>query len=121
MIFSLSDGRTWEGLPPSPSLGEPQNSHAFVCPVCGVRWASAAVPSTLWAFWVVSCPKCPEVNGLLPGSLWLPWEKALLAALPRDLLLREFDLHLKAQEIPFTRTVIYQQLTPISLKRKPLK
>lgn len=72
---------------------------AFFCPSCGRIWATAQVVGEKWYSVAASCANCDAIDILnVPGSLWIQLNKDFNEALPREILLREFDLALKYNE-----------------------
>lgn len=80
---------------PQPPIG-----YVFFCPVCGELWAVCPVVKangSLRGFfaWTRLCRKHPPSGNQIPGSIWITWEEDFIKAFPRDVLLREFELHSK--------------------------
>jgi len=83
----------------------------YICPHCCEAWAQICIPQR-WDYVQhgMPCEECPPFVPhlqLIPGSLlanrsMIPWEpdidEVLLRALPAELLSRELDLHIRAQE-----------------------
>jgi hypothetical protein len=84
-------------IPPSDLPGGEQPSHAYLCPHCGNVWARVAIEGRRWIAVHVVCEPCkPHAISLdAPGSLMLPMQYSWNAAIPRELLLREFNLALE--------------------------
>src|SRR5205807_5800011 len=80
-------------------------SHMLVCPSCCQIWARIQIESDV-IYWPKSqfCERCkvvPDSWHPVPGSLliqegWDTIDESLLDALPPDLLLREYNLTMKA-------------------------
>lgn len=75
------------------------NSHAFVCPVCASVWAKIIVEGKDYLVWRTNCPKHLSKSFYDPaGTLWMPLEVGVVDKMPRECLLREFQLHLENAE-----------------------
>ena len=74
------------------------NSYAFFCPNCGRVWAKADAGNGQASTWVVQTHPCdlePTTNYFqVPGSIWLPLRPEYIQSLSRQVLEREFQLHL---------------------------
>jgi hypothetical protein len=81
------------------------SSYMLVCPICNTIWAKhiMADQSLVWPY-AQFCECCDVYADRLrpvPGSLLIQHgldtiDESLLEALPTDLLIREYDLHIKA-------------------------
>lgn len=76
-------------------------SYLWFCERCGEVYArspviSAAGQTSPWQSFASTCRRCPPTSGVyrLPGSLWLNWDKDLLAAFPDAVLRHETLRHL---------------------------
>jgi hypothetical protein len=70
-------------------------SFAWFCPVCGRIWAKAVVEGQRFMVVTQPCDLEPVDNYyIVPGSLWLTLRPEYTKSLPREVLLREFQLHL---------------------------
>ena len=66
---------------------------AFFCPHCAEIWASAIVENRDTYVEHIPCDSHPATpSSPPPGSLWLSWDRNWNAALPQQLLEREFLL-----------------------------
>lgn len=71
----------------------------YVCPRCAKTWAVFKVEGRDYALEPGLCeahpPEAfPSLTTMIPGSLWRPWNERHLSAAPREVILREFLLHL---------------------------
>jgi len=71
-------------------------SFAWFCPECGRIWAKAVVDG---AHFMVANQPCEQHKGLpnyfiVPGSLWLSLRPEFIQSLSREVLEREFRIHL---------------------------
>ena len=76
-------------------------SFAFFCPVCAEVWARAGIPDERFFAFHVPCRKHTYDGVKVPGSLYACGDVDFLKALPADVLLREFLLHLDYAERKF--------------------
>lgn len=78
----------------------PVCSRAFFCPWCVRIWARAWSPGLYCDPTIYPCRNCRKLDGSAnpPGSIWVSWDPVWLNALPREVILREFDLHLTQWE-----------------------
>lgn len=82
-----------------PELGYRRQGLAFFCPTCGEIWArfvfvqSSGVP-TSFQVQVTACAAHPD-QWQVPGSLIPFGQEAWVEILPKPLLAREVDVHLK--------------------------
>lgn len=99
VFFELNGERVAESLAePALMPGEvrPFDSMAFFCSECGEVWARVHVPGRYYVPMSVDCEKHAARSPFhFPGSLWISWLPEYLACLPREVLLREFNLHLQ--------------------------
>lgn len=83
----------------------PPVSALFFCAVCGEVFAKCPVvledgTNSQWQSYRKVCARHGGDRVLgedPPGSLWLSWDRDFLKALPLEVMLREFELHLKAR------------------------
>lgn len=74
----------------------PPDSFAYVCPFCGDVWAKVKVEGRPFVSWLISCESHPPpYAGVVAGSLWLGWDRAFNLCLPREVLVREVEMHIK--------------------------
>ncbi len=70
-------------------------SYAWFCPKCGRIWAKAAVEGQEFMVMTQPCDlETADNYFIVPGSLWLTLRPEYIQSLPREVLLREFQLHL---------------------------
>ena len=89
----------WNGL------WAPPLSAMFFCAMCGEVYAKCPVvfedgTHSQWQSYRRVCAKCGKNSSVgedPSGSLWLSWDRDFLNALPLEVMLREFELHLKAR------------------------
>ena len=73
-------------------------SYAFFCPVCAEVWARAVIFGVDFFVLHIPCRKHTYSGIKVPGSLYPAGDADFLAALPREILLRELLLHLDYAE-----------------------
>ena len=81
-------------------LGDPRGT-AFFCPKCGNLWAHCPVIGQEFDLCCRTyCSKCGKDDILGPaGSIWISTDDDYIKALPRAVLLREFELALRYQAL----------------------
>lgn len=74
--------------------------HCYFCPLCGEVWAKATVHGAVYNVWAAKCDRHPdrEIYWEWAGSIWRDWERDFEDAMPRRVLERELELHMKAAE-----------------------
>lgn len=71
-------------------------SLAYFCPKCARIWARCKIEGEPWMVTTVACSNCGKFSLIsIPGSLWRALDNDFNYALPREVLLREFELHLQ--------------------------
>lgn len=71
----------------------PPSGYAYFCSTCGRVWARVVVTARPFSVWSLTCEKCPRSHSLeVAGSLFLSWERPFNDSLPREVLLREFEI-----------------------------
>lgn len=91
---------------PAPDVDDrcwPWISTAYLCPKCGDIWARVVVEGTRWTSTTAACPRPghepgAEYTGHDAGSFFGVYKHYLLDC-PRDLLLYEFNIRLKAANL----------------------
>lgn len=76
-------------------------SYAWACPKCGDIWARAVVAMQPFMFFSHPCEAHSDAlppSLIIGGSLWLPLQNGFNQTLSRELLIREFQLHLNHVE-----------------------
>lgn len=71
---------------------------AWFCPRCGQLWAKAEVEGhhDRWMVITHPCDLEPVDNYfIVPGSMWLSLRPEYLQSLSHEMLVREFEIHLK--------------------------
>lgn len=69
---------------------------AYFCPSCARVWARVLVEGNRTIPWCVCCAACAAPWHVeQPGSVMKLWDRAFNEALPRKVLLREFELAVK--------------------------
>lgn len=74
----------------------PPEGGAFFCPTCGEIWARVLEEGRWHQVYTVGCSKHSHWD--IPGSLWLSWDSNWNAALPPEVIRREFHLVLQQWE-----------------------
>lgn len=77
-------------------------SYLWFCEQCGEVYARSPVldgagKQSPWQSYASTCRRCARLSACfyrVPGSLWLNWDKNLLAAFPDAVLRYEFERHL---------------------------
>ena len=70
-------------------------SYAWFCPNCGRIWAKAEVNGQPYMVMTQPCDlELPTNYFIVPGSIWLTLRPEYLQSLSREVLEREFQLHL---------------------------
>lgn len=76
-------------------LGKPMSLLLF-CEQCGDTFARAPIEGRPWVAYRLLCRKCiPAFNVLVPGSIWLSWDREFTSAFPDAVLRWEFNRHLE--------------------------
>ncbi len=74
---------------------------AYLCPKCGEVWARVETGSGEWTSVRQSCRLCPPFANEVPGSFLLSWNWQMqLQDFPKEVLAREFLLHLSNESLP---------------------
>jgi hypothetical protein len=66
-------------------LFQPQG-HAYFCPDCGELWAQIRVENRPSVVWTIPCKEHQRSIYWPGGTIWQPWDKELMQALPREVL-----------------------------------
>lgn len=78
----------------------PPWSIAYFCPACGEVWARIHFEGQRFYTCTRLCDKhASEMRIEVPGSIWVPFEPAIMRELPEAVLRRELQTHLKHEEI----------------------
>ena len=83
---------------------EAQEPHSlcYVCPQCGDAWARCRMAggkmTNWWMTITANCRKHAGHSLIVPGSLWLSWDKELTDSFPDGVLKWEFDRHIDYYE-----------------------
>lgn len=73
----------------------PPLSTAFFCPKCGEVWARTVIPGQAYMVYALLCERHTlDWPWQVPGSIWLACEAQHNASLSREMLEREFAIHL---------------------------
>lgn len=95
-------------------------SLAYFCPKCARIWARCKIEGEPWMVTTVACLGCGKLSLIsIPGSLWRALDPDFNDALPREVLLREFKLHLQWYDKYFKSEEECQISIPLPTTRIP--
>lgn len=88
-------------------------SLVLLCPTCGDAWGRILIPNTEWFARQAPCANHPPYPEFVGGSFIPSWRRTY-DDLPREVLIREFLLHLTHSGVPTCIVPPASPLRPLS-------